>query len=38
LQSWLRTAWMSSSSCKSMRPRYRNTSTPSNTSPCTVNC
>ena len=34
LRSWLRTAWMSLSSCKSRRPRYLNTLTGSNTSPC----
>ena len=35
---WLCMAWMSSSSCESKRPRYWNTSTLSNTSPCTENC
>ena len=38
LQSWLCTAWMSSLSCESRQPRYLNTLTCSNTSPCTVNC
>ncbi len=38
LRSWLCTAWMSSSSCKSKWPRYRNTLTLSNTSPYTMNC
>ena len=38
LRSWLCMAWMSSSSCKSRRPRYLNTLTRSSTFPCTVNC
>ncbi len=38
LQSWLCTACMSWSSCKSRRPSYLYTLTFSSTSPCTVNC